>query len=89
MPEFETYIDIDPWDFVSSCGKREIEELIDALEEQGKVKRTYQKGGNPSDEKPSLMEIEWNEMIYKLSSLRQRLSHEEEEILKEIVGKYS
>lgn len=39
MPEFETYVDVDIDDFLNACSNRERDDLIDALEEDGWVKR--------------------------------------------------
>ena len=87
MPEFETYVDVYVDEMWSACSKREKEELIDLLIEEGYVRRVTQKGVDPEKGK-SLMEIEWDEMIDKLGALRQRVSQEEEETLKNIVSKY-
>ena len=40
MPEFETYIDIDPDEFIDNCSEREIGELIDSLVESGYLPKT-------------------------------------------------
>lgn len=37
---------------------------------------------------PSILEIEWQEMCNKLSDIRQRISIEDEETIKEILMKY-
>ena len=40
MPEFETYIDIDPDEFIDNCSEREIGELIESLVESGYLTKT-------------------------------------------------
>ena len=87
MPEFETYVDVYVDEMWSACSKKEKEELIELLVDEGYVKRVTQRDTEPEKGK-SLMEIEWDTMIDKLSDLRQRVSAEEEEILKNIVSKY-
>jgi hypothetical protein len=43
----------------------------------------------PHEKKPNLLEIEWLSNIAKLTTLRQRVTLEEEEMLKNLVKKYS
>lgn len=88
MPEFESYIDVDVDEFLSACSIREKDELIDALEEDGWVKRTSPKGSKTNERLPSILEIEWQEMCNKLSEIRQRISPHDEESIKEILSKY-
>ena len=85
MPEFSTYIDIDPSEYVDECSKSEIKELIDELVIHGYI--------NQSDslidkEKISLMELEFHERLDKLKSKYYNLSPEDEESLKNIFLKY-
>lgn len=85
MPEFSTYIDIDPSEYVDECSKSEIKELIDELVIHGYI--------NQSDslidkEKISLMEQEFHERLDKLKSKYYNLSPEDEEALKNIFLKY-
>lgn len=89
MPDFSTEIEIYVDEFWSECSRREKNELIDLLVDEGHVRRVA--GSNVSDEhhKPSLMEIEWNNTIDKLSDLRQRITPEEEEMIKNLVTKYT
>ena len=88
MPEFETYVDVDIDEFWSSCSTREKESFIDMLEEDGWVKRTSPKGTDPSQQLPSILEIEWQEMCNKLSDIRLRISSTDEETIKQILSKY-
>ena len=37
MPEFSTYVDVDVYEFISECSKREIKELIECLVENGHI----------------------------------------------------
>jgi hypothetical protein len=85
MPEFTTEIDIEPHEYVYECSKRELQELIDELIEKGLVVQI----SSPHEKKPNLLEIEWLSNIAKLTTLRQRVTLEEEEMLKNLVKKYS
>jgi hypothetical protein len=88
MPEFDTYVDVDVEEFLSACSRQEKEELIDVLEESGWVKRTSPRGTKSEESLPSILEIEWQEMCNKLSDIRQRISTEDEETIKDILLKY-
>jgi hypothetical protein len=84
MPEFTAEIDIEPHEYVYECSKRELQELIDELVEKGLVVQI----STPYDKKQNLLEIEWLTNIAKLSTLRQRVTLEEEQAIKELVSKY-
>jgi hypothetical protein len=88
MPEFETYVDVDVDDFLSECSPREKEELIDALVEDGWVVRVAPKGVIPEERLPSIPEIEWQELVNKLSSVRITIHQEDEDQIREILKKY-
>jgi hypothetical protein len=88
MPEFETYVDVDVDEYWNICSKREKDELIDLIEDEGWVKRISPKGTNPSETLPSIIDMEWQEMCNKLSELRLRISPQDEEIISNILKKY-
>jgi hypothetical protein len=88
MPTFnqDTEIDVEVDDFVSSCSKREIKELIEILVDEGHLN----KSSLPHDiniEK-NVLDLEWDILCDKLLSLRLRLTVEEEETIKKIINKY-
>lgn len=95
MPEFTAEIDIDPSEFVSDCSSREIDELIQALHEDGHLNEYFKlyKIEDPNHpiivEEPNgnLMDIEWKEITDKLSRNRLILSQEEEETIKKIASR--
>ena len=89
MPDFSAEIDIYVDEFWNECSRSEKNELIDLLVEEGHVIRVPNSNLDDEKQKPSLMEIEWNDMIDKLSDLRQRISIEEEQTIKALVEKYS
>lgn len=88
MPKFNTYVDVYVDDFLYECSTREIEELIDSLVKDGWVKRITPKGVVPNEQQPSLLDIEWQSMVNKLSELRQNISLDDESLIKEIISKY-
>jgi len=85
MPEFESYVDVDPSDFVDACSKREIKELIDILTEDGHIKPTYY---NVPEERKNIMELEWGIALDKLSNGRLMLTREEEETILKIAKRF-
>lgn len=89
MPDFSAEIDIYVDEFWNECSRSEKNELIDLLVEEGHVIRVPNSSLDDEKQKPSLIEIEWNDMIDKLSDLRQRISIEEEQTIKALVEKYS
>jgi len=84
MPYFETELDIDVDEFISSCSKSEIKELIEALQEDGHIG----KDSVIQEENMNLLDEEWLKVTNKLNTIRLRLSPEEEELIKEIVNRY-
>jgi hypothetical protein len=88
MPEFEANVDVDVVDFIDECSRRELQELIDELVDRGWVIRKIARNSSPDAELPNLLEIEWMDMVSKLSDLRQRVTLEEEQTIKELVSKY-
>jgi hypothetical protein len=83
MPDF--YVDdlnISPSDFVDACSKKEINELIEILIEDGYI----------DNESISTNNVTYDDELYgkvliKLSKSRHRLTNEEEEIIKKIADK--
>jgi hypothetical protein len=84
MPEFETYIDIDPDEFIDNCSEREIGELIESLVEGGYLPKTVPT--KPSEK--SVLDLEWDEIMDKLIRNRIMLSNEEEEMIRTIAKRF-
>ena len=80
MPTFTQEIDVEIEEFVDSLYKREIDELIDYLKQEGHLDEFTSKGMN-------LQDIEWSKVIDKLSQSRLQLTLEEEELIKNIANK--
>jgi hypothetical protein len=85
MPEFESYIDVDVDEMLDACSRREKDELIDLLVEEGLVKRLVGKNG---DSKLSIMELEFFEKIDRLKDEYYSLSREDEETMNNLFKKY-
>jgi hypothetical protein len=84
MPDFRTEVDIEPYEYVEECSRHELQELIDELVDRGFVLQI----SSPDEKRPNLLEIEWFNTISKLARLRQRVTLEEEQSIKELVSKY-
>jgi hypothetical protein len=80
MPDFSTYIDIDPYEYVEECSRRELEELIGILKQGDLWEETKTDNMN-------ILDMEWNETIKKLANGRIQLSNEDEEIIRKIANK--
>ena len=80
MPDFS--IEVSPDEFVNSCHKREIKELIECLQEEGHIKGNL----HPLDSS-NILDDEWFEVCDKLNDSRLRLTLEEEETIKKIASR--
>jgi type III secretory pathway lipoprotein EscJ len=85
MPEFESYIDVDVDEMLDACSRREKDELIDLLVEEGLVRRLVGKNGSS---KLSVMESEFFEKIDMLKDKYYSLSKEDEETMNNLFKKY-
>jgi hypothetical protein len=86
MPEFESYVDVDVDEFVSSCDKREIEELIECLVDEGYLSKSVVMT-NPT-ENLGTYESDFNENLDKLKEKYFLLSNEDEQVIQNIFKKY-
>jgi hypothetical protein len=84
MPDFRTYVEIEPEEFLSNCSDSEIEEIINYLLEEGHL------DGEPitSKEHHNDLDVEWSGYISKLKNSRLLLSNEDEETIKRIASKF-
>lgn len=77
-------IDLSVGDIYSSMSSREINELIEILKEDGRINNNYiNKEGTSSN-----MEMEWEEICFKLLEKRLLMSNKDEEIIRSISNKY-
>ena len=83
-------IDVDVDDFLSSCDRYDIKEIIKFLKDEEWISE------DSHDENPNLIPLnkqniydqEWYSLCDKLSSIRLQLSHEDEETIRNILKKY-
>lgn len=87
MPYFnyDGSVDIDVDDFLSACNRFEIEEIIDALEDDGYIKSSQRAVNNP---KVSASEQIFEEALNKLHGKWNQLSKSEEEIILTITKRF-
>lgn len=81
---FDSEIEIGVEEFVNSCNKRELKELIGVLKNNGRLNDL----DDDIEEIKSLDEMEWDNIVEKLRSRRFQLSNEEKEIISNIVKNY-
>ncbi len=82
MPRFETEeMYIDPYEYVCACNTKEINQLIECLEEDGLVMKISQSSGTISDST-------WAHMLEHLSGLNMQISIDDEATIKAIIKKY-
>jgi len=79
----DTDVDIDVDDFMDSCCNYELEEVIDWLEVNGHLPETVR----VSKDNKNLMDLEWDNALYKLSLNRTQLTVAEEEFIKTIANR--
>ena len=86
MPDFTTEIDIEPYEYVSECNKREIRELIEVLIDEGHLSQS----ALPvvKNKHRNMLDDEWDEVIVKLQTSRLVMSEEDEKMIREISKKY-
>tara|TARA_R110000822_G_scaffold24150_5_gene73846 strand:- start:3961 stop:4209 length:249 start_codon:yes stop_codon:yes gene_type:complete len=82
MPDLTAEIDIDPWEYVRECSRREIKELIEALKEEVGAKVLI------DDDADNVLDITYKEALGKLYSKRIYLTLEEEEFIINLANKY-
>ena len=78
------YIDINIIDVLDDCSGWEIDQVIEWLEDNDYI---VNKDVQVIEDK-NLMDLEWDKVIDKLSTLRLQLTPQEEEIIKQITNKY-
>ena len=86
MPDFSAEIDIEPWEYVSECSRREIEDLIETLIEDGHLD-SFNGKVKPKKGNVSVMDLEWDELITKIRNSKHLLSNEDESRIIDIGNK--
>jgi len=86
MPDFSTEIDIEPYEYISACSKRDIDDLIESLIEDGHLD-SFNGRVKPKREGVTVMELEWDELMMKIRNSKHLLSNEDESRIIEIANK--
>jgi hypothetical protein len=86
MPDFSASVDIEPWEYVSECSGRDIEDLIESLVEEGHLDRFNGKVV-PKKGNVSVMDLEWDEILTKIRNSKHLLSNDDESRIIEIANK--
>ena len=86
MPDFSTEIDIEPYEYISACSKRDIDDLIESLIEDGHLD-SFNGRVKPKKEGATVMELEWDELMMKIRNSKHLLSNEDESRIIEIANK--
>jgi hypothetical protein len=89
MPSINVNVDqdVDVYDFLSSCDKDEIQEVVEWLEDGNYIH-------NGDDEKriplnsQTISDKEWYSLCDKLSRIRLQLNLEDEKVIRDILKKY-
>lgn len=87
MPEFSTYVEVEPYEFINECSKSEINELIDELIDRGYLTSNSKGSGKPNQY--SLGEETHRGYCDSLANSYHRMSKEDEETIMNIAKKYS
>lgn len=82
MPDFSTYIDIDPSEYFDSCSDREKKELIEHLCDEGFIVQNQLEPKNKS-----VLDLEWDAVCEKVRTNRLRLSNVEEETIRNVASR--
>ena len=85
MPDFTSYVEVEPYEFVSECSKSEIKELIDELIDAGHLPQTVR---NTTEVRRGNLEEEFLEKMNGLSESYYRLSQEDDKLLQDLFKKY-
>lgn len=80
MPYFTQELEIDIDEFLDECTSREMEDLIESLEERGYIKPKSSKG-------IYIQEIEFNNMLLKIMENKHQISEQEELVILNIYKK--
>jgi hypothetical protein len=84
MPEFSTYVEIEPSEYIDNCSSSDIKELVNILVEEGYLE------GEPvtSNHHHNLLDEEWINLVGKLIKSRLLLSNEDEELIRSVANKF-
>lgn len=79
--------DVDVYDFLSSCDKNEIQEVVEWLEDGNYIHNGDDEKRIPFN-KQNIYDQEWYSLCDKLSRIRLQLTQREEETIRKILNKH-
>ena len=79
-------VDVDIDDILYDMSSDEIQNLVDDLYDDGYVPK--QLSGGVSEEQKNVLDLEWDELVKKISKLRLQITNEDEETIRKILNKY-
>ena len=79
-------VDVDIDDILYDMSSDELQSLADDLYNDGYIPK--QLSGGVSEGQKNIMDLEWDELIQKMSKLRLQLSNEDEETIRKILNKH-
>jgi hypothetical protein len=90
MPIFDKYteVEVDVDDFLSSCDKDEIKEVIEWLRDEEYLTDNEVIVNDESSKNKTLDEKEWISLCAKLSNIRLQMSIDDENTIKKILINY-
>jgi hypothetical protein len=89
MPEFTAEVDIDPSEFVDSCSKRELERLVQILEEDGHIEPSQSSKSNANGvRKSNGNDLKFWASLDHLAKCRDLLSITEEEFINNLAERF-
>ena len=89
MPDFQVEdIDIDPSEFVYTCNKREIKELIDTLIEENHIRQDAVINDETQITRANVPDCIFNDNLNVLSTNRLRLTIEEEDLINKLAERF-
>jgi hypothetical protein len=89
MPEFTAEIDVDPSEFIDSCSKRELQRVVEILEEDGHIEPSQSsKSSGTGVRKPNTNDLQFWASLDHLAKCRDLLTIEEEEHINKLADKF-
>ena len=89
MPEFTAEVDIDPSEFIDSCNKKELQRLVEILEEDGHIEPSQaDKNKGTGVRNPNMNDQTFWDSLDHLAKCRDLLSTFEENYINNMAAKY-
>ena len=86
MPSFDIEVEVD--EFWDSCSKREKEELLEILRDEGIIPKTSGNLNPDSNSNLSPFEIEFSNKLDQLKDFYYQLSNDEIRLIEGVINKY-